>query len=53
MDKEGVTNRLGDSREFGERVMSVCGEGDENVVKEQRDREERGRQSAWDRESVN
>lgn len=34
MDKEGVTNRLGDSREFGERVMSVCGEGDENVVKE-------------------
>lgn len=38
---EGVTNRLGDSREFGERVMSVCGEGDENVVKEQRDREER------------
>lgn len=27
MDKEGVTNRLGDSRELGERVMSVCGEG--------------------------
>lgn len=30
MDKEGVR----DSRELGERVMSVCGEEDENVLKE-------------------
>lgn len=42
MDKEGVINRLGDLRELGERVMSVCGEGDENVLEEQCDREERG-----------
>lgn len=43
MDKEGVT--IGQEMREREREMSVMGEGDENVLQEQRDREERGRQS--------